>query len=73
MGLRITDHHQRGAAAWHRAFWVSSMSPTAAPRPLWPNSSQRYIAIGDDQNSESDLRPSMATPLESDDWLRFFA
>jgi hypothetical protein len=25
LGLRLTDHHQRGAGCWHKAFWVSSM------------------------------------------------
>jgi serine/threonine-protein kinase HipA len=25
LGLRHTDHHQRGARCWHRACWVSSM------------------------------------------------
>lgn len=25
LGLRITDHHQRGAECWHRVRWVSSM------------------------------------------------
>jgi hypothetical protein len=32
LGLRLTDHHQRGAGCWHRVFWVSSMKRSLPAR-----------------------------------------
>jgi hypothetical protein len=31
LGLRHTDHHQRGAECCHRVFWVSSMKRSLRP------------------------------------------